>query len=254
MNTNTPSHPGLEPVLTAANENALAAESERVLRSFSAALAHNVNNALTGVIGYLELALRQAPPNSELIDHLENSLLCAFRAAGNVQQIVDFSLKAPSAEPLVVLSLRELAERKLAQLAAEVPATITIQVLGESPGWVQGNVELLESALVHLLQNAVEAMPLGGTMTLHLHEEGDQCSLSVSDTGPGVAKEVVAHLFEPFVTTKPAGHLGLGLALCRAFMRAQRGRLQVASLAGQGATVTLSLPSIRKEGERGAGS
>jgi signal transduction histidine kinase len=254
VNTKSPPHPGLEPVQAAANENTLAVESERVLRSFSAALAHNVNNALTGVIGYLELALRQAPPNRELMDHLENSLICAFRAANSVQQIVNFSLKPPTAEPLVVLSLRELAQRKLAQFAAEVPATIEIQLLGESPGWVQGNVELLESALLHLLHNAVEAMPLGGTMTLHLHEEGDQCSLSVSDTGPGVAKEVVARLFEPFVTTKTADHLGLGLAICRDIMRAQRGRLQVATLAGQGATVTLSLPSIRKEGERGAGS
>jgi signal transduction histidine kinase len=254
VNTKSPPHLGLEPVLAAANEHSLAAESERVLRSFSAALAHHVNNALTGVIGYLELALRQAPADSELKDHLENSLECAFRAADNVQQIVDFSLNPPSAEPLVVLSLREVAQRKLAEFATEVPATITTGLLGESPGWVQGNVELLESALLHLLHNAVEAMPLGGALTLHLHEEGDQCSLSVSDTGPGVAKEVVAHLFEPFVTTKPAGHLGLGLALCRACMRAQRGRLQVASLAGQGATVTLSLPSIRKEGERGAGS
>ena len=254
MNTKSPPHPGLEPVLAAANEHALAAESQRVLRSFSAALAHNVNNALTGVIGYLELALRQAPPDRELVDHLENSLICAFRAANSVQQIVDFSLKPPTAEPLVVLSLRELAQRRLAQFAAELPAAITTQLLGESPGWVQGNVELLESALLHLLQNAAEAMPLGGTMTLHLHEEGDQCSLSVSDTGPGVAREVIAHLFEPFVTTKASGHLGLGLALCRAFMQAQRGRLQVATLAGQGATVTLSLPSIRKEGERCAGS
>jgi signal transduction histidine kinase len=76
----------------------------------------------------------------------------------------------------------------------------------------------------------------------------------VRDTGPGVAPEVIAQLFEPFVTTKASGHLGLGLALCRELVRAQRGGLQVASVAGQGATVTLSFPSIRNEGERGAGS
>ncbi len=149
-----------------------------------------------------------------------------------------------------MLSLREIASRVLAHCQHSLPPSVTAEVTGDSPGWTQGNVALLENTLHHLLTNAVEAMPAGGVLTLHVHDEGDLCCLSVRDTGPGVAPEVIAHLFEPFVTTKASGHLGLGLALCRDMVQVQRGRLQVASLAGQGATVTLSFPALRNDGAR----
>jgi two-component system, cell cycle sensor histidine kinase and response regulator CckA len=249
VNSTSPSHLTLKPTPPAADAGA-----DPTLRRLAAGLAHNVNNALTGVIGYLELALGEAPPDGELASHLRNSLSCAFRAAETVRRIVTYAVRPPPADALAVLSLREAARRVLAGFTPSVPAAVMVQITGDSPGWIQADAALLDSALDQLLANAVEAMPHGGALTLHLHEEGDLCCLSVRDTGPGVAPEVIAQLFEPFVTTKAAGHLGLGLALCRELVRAQRGGLQVASVAGQGATVTLSFPSIRNEGERGAGS
>jgi signal transduction histidine kinase len=249
VNTTSPSHPTLEPIVPAADAGA-----DPALRRLAAGLAHNVNNALTGVIGYLELALGEVPADSEQAAHLRNSLSCAFRAADTVRRIVTFAVRPPAADALAVLSLREAARRVLSGFTPSLPAAVTVQITGDSPGWIQADAALLDSALEQLLANAVEAMPHGGSLTLHLHEDGDRCCLSVRDTGPGIAPQVIAQLFEPFVTTKTSGHLGLGLALCRDLVRAQRGGLQVASVAGQGATVTLSFPSIRNEGERGAGS
>jgi signal transduction histidine kinase len=256
VNSRGPTHPTPEPVAQACASAAPVADAgeDAVLRRLAASLAHNVNNALTGVIGYLELALSQTSPDSEVSAHLHSSLSCAFRAATAVRQIVAYAARPPSPDALAVVPLREVAQQMLARFTPRLLPNVSVEILGESPGWVQGNAELLESTLDQLMANALEAMPDGGTLTLHLHEEGEACSLSVSDTGPGIAAEVIPHLFEPFVTTKPTGHLGLGLALCRDMVLAQRGRLQVASLAGQGTTVTLSLPSIRNEGERGAGS
>jgi signal transduction histidine kinase len=256
VNSRATTHPTGEPVALACAcaEPGADAGPDPVLRRLAASLAHNVNNALTGVIGYLELALSQAPPDGELSAHLNNSLNCAFRAAAAVRQIVTYASRPSSPETLAVLSLREIAQRVLERFTPILLLNVKAEIVGESAGWVQGNAGLLECTLDQLVANALEAMPDGGTLTLHLHEEGESCSLSVSDTGPGIAAEAIPHLFEPFATTKPSGHLGLGLALCRNMVLSQRGRLQVASLAGQGATVTLTLPSVRKEGERVTGS
>ncbi len=166
-----------------------------VLCRLAASLAHNVNNSLTGVIGYLELALNQVPPDSEVAGHLHNSLTCAFRAADAVREIVTFAARPPTAGAIAVLSLREIASRVLAHCQQSLPASVTAEVTGESPGWTQGNVALLENTLHHLLTNAVEAMPAGGVLTLHVHDEGDLCCLSVQQAtpGPGVGgREVIA--------------------------------------------------------------
>jgi signal transduction histidine kinase len=238
---NSPSPPTLDHAPPAGNGH------DPLLRQLAASLAHNANNALTGVVGYLELALAQTPPDTDLAVHLHSSLNCAFRAAAVIRQIVAFAAKPEHVETLAVLSLRAAAERAVARPANFLPLNVTAQIAGESAGWTQANAALLDSVLDQLVANALEAMPDGGALTLFLHEEGDLACLSVSDTGPGIAPEVVARLFEPFVTTKSCGHLGLGLPLCHALVRAQHGRLQVASVAGQGATITLSFPSLRRE-------
>src|SRR5262245_51419073 len=86
------------------------APPDAVLRRLAASLAHNVNNALTGVIGYLELALRDAEPGTLAHERLESSLKCAFQVADTVRRIVTFALRPPADVSLAPLSLRELAE------------------------------------------------------------------------------------------------------------------------------------------------
>src|SRR5262245_1960588 len=88
----------------------ISANPDPVLRRLAASLAHNVNNALTGVIGYLELALRDAEPGTALQERLQGSLKCAFQVAVTVRRIVTFALRPPADVVLVPLSLRELAE------------------------------------------------------------------------------------------------------------------------------------------------
>jgi signal transduction histidine kinase len=225
-------------------ENAVLPGSEVALRRLAATLGHNVNNPLTGVIGYLELGLREASPGSPLHDHLTNSLECAYQAAAAVKRIVTFAFRSQGAEGLAPLSLRAVAERA-AEIARglRVPG-LTITVVGESSAWVHASDALVESALEQIVENAIEAMPAGGTLTFRVKDEGGRRCLSVCDTGGGMPTEVLAHLFEPFLTTKPSGHVGLGLVLCRDMIQAQGGTLTVVSFAGQGTTVSLSLPAV----------
>ncbi len=216
-------------------------DAAELQRRLTAALAHNVNNALAAVIAYLELALGETEANSLLHARLAEGLRCALGAAERVRRRVAFA-RRPEASHAAAVSLREAAEQAARRAGAEGPdLQIVLHVTG-SPCTVRINEPLLHLVLEQVVSNAAEAMPGGGTLTLRAWDEGHRCCLSVGDTGHGLGAEVRRRLFEPFFTTKSFGHLGLGLSLCRDVIEARGGALHVTSTGGQGTTVTLSFP------------
>jgi len=214
-----------------------------LLRQLAGCLAHNVNNALTGVIGYLELGLRSLSARVPAVDHLQASLDCAFQAAGAVKRIVTFACRPEILPPRQLLSLAALVEQVDERLRGRLRPPLTLQTVCSSPGWVLASESALQTALQQVIDNALEAMPCGGTLQLRVEQCDEWCRLIVADTGAGIAAEILPHLFEPFHTTKTSGHLGLGLVQCRDLMWLLGGRVEVASVAGQGTTVTLLLPA-----------
>jgi signal transduction histidine kinase len=217
--------------------------AEPVLRRLAASLAHNVNNALTGVIGYLELSLRDVPTDSVLRQRLEGSLSCAYQAANTVQRIVAFALRSKGSQKTARLSLAYLAEEAVDRVRnSQGDSVPRVSIQLESAAWVRGNAALLHEALEQLLANSLEATK--GTVVVRVWEENGLCCLSVTDDGPGVPASVMAHLFEPFVTTKTSGHLGLGLVLSREMLEAQGGTLDITSGLEKGTTATLTLPAV----------
>jgi signal transduction histidine kinase len=111
----------------------------------------------------------------------------------------------------------------------------------EELGTVAVHANLLFRALLNLVQNAVDAMPHGGTLTLAGQGTATHVQLSVRDTGSGIPAEYLATIFEPLHTSKPGG-TGLGLYLVQEIVTAHGGQLSVESVAGQGTTFTLTLP------------
>jgi PAS domain S-box-containing protein len=99
----------------------------------------------------------------------------------------------------------------------------------------------LRRVVLNLVQNAVDAMPQGGTLTLAGQRTATQVQLHVRDTGSGIPVEQLAHIFEPLYTTKPEG-TGLGLYIVQEIMAAHAGHVTVESALGQGTTFTLTLP------------
>ena len=108
-------------------------------------------------------------------------------------------------------------------------------------GLVAVHATTLRRAVLNLVQNALEAMPQGGTLTLTGRRTPTQVQLQVQDTGSGIAVAALAQIFEPLYTTKPGG-TGLGLYLVHEIVTAHGGQLTVASVEGQGATFTVTLP------------
>jgi signal transduction histidine kinase len=88
-------------------------------------------------------------------------------------------------------------------------------------------------------------MPSGGRLSLETEEVGGRCRLWVRDNGPGLPAEIQDHLFEPFLTTKEFGHLGLGLALAADLARVMDGTVTVSSCMGAGTTVLFSFPALK---------
>jgi signal transduction histidine kinase len=104
----------------------------------------------------------------------------------------------------------------------------------------------LRRALLNLLQNALEAMPQGGTLTVDGLRTAAHVQLTVRDTGSGIPAEQIPQIFEPLYTTKPTG-TGLGLYIAHEIVAAHGGQLTVASVVGQGTTFTITLPLMEPE-------
>jgi len=117
--------------------------------------------------------------------------------------------------------------------------------LDESLPDVDANAPQLELALLNLITNAVDAMPEGGTLAIHGAATDKGIRLEVADSGPGIPADLLPHLFEPWVTTKPVGHgSGLGLAIVRDVVRAQGGSVSASNQA-VGALFVIELPAAR---------
>ena len=101
---------------------------------------------------------------------------------------------------------------------------------------------LFRRVLTNLIVNAVQAMPQGGKLTITASKEGESLTVTVQDTGVGIAQETLARIFSPFFTTKAKGQ-GLGLAVCRRLVEAQDGTITVKSELGKGSAFTFTIPT-----------
>ena len=233
------------------------AQKMEAVGQLTGGIAHDFNNLLQGITGSLELLRRRMPTASpeQLERHLEGAMNSARRAAALTHRLLAFSRRQPldpkpvDPNPLIAamgdLLRRTIGERiaLVFDLHAEVPHTLC-------------DANQLESALLNLCINARDAMPDGGTLTLSTRgittaeplaadalPAGDYVAVVVSDTGMGMAPDVLARAFDPFFTTKPMGQgTGLGLSMIYGFARQSRGAARIESSPGCGTTVTLLLP------------
>jgi signal transduction histidine kinase len=127
-------------------------------------------------------------------------------------------------------------------LRLPAPHKVMLRVEGIAPlGMVALHPSTFRRALLNLLQNALDAMPEGGTLTLRGAGTATHVQVQVCDTGSGIPGEQLAQIFEPLYTTKSEG-TGLGLYITREIVGAHGGQIMVESVVGQGTTFTLTLP------------
>jgi len=106
------------------------------------------------------------------------------------------------------------------------------------------DAQQIEQVLINLIQNAIQAMPNGGSLHVSMSHTDDAVAIAIQDTGTGIPPENVTRIFDPFFTTKPEGEgTGLGLSVSYGIVSHHRGRIDVESVVGQGTTFTILLPT-----------
>ena len=228
----------------------------------SGGLAHDFNNLLSIVIGNLDFLTRLTQDDPKLLEPVLSALNAALRGGRLTERMLGFSQQSQAAvKPTDVNKVLDgmgdiIAKSLTAQVTINVELTDDLWLSDIDPGE-------LEDALLNLSLNAGDAMPQGGTFTIKtgnisLDEDyarlnpdvkpGDYVKISTSDTGTGIAADIVEKIFDPFFTTKDVGKgTGLGLSMVYGFAQRSKGHLDVTSEPGHGATFHLYLPRTRAQ-------
>jgi len=229
------------------------AQKMEAMGTLAGGIAHDLNNALTAIAGYAELALSQVPAGTARVD-VEEIRRAAERAGSVTKQLLAFS-RNKLVEPRV-FSLNDTVEsigRLLARLLGTDIEVLTTVACDVPP--ILGDPGQLEQAILNLAVNARDAMPAGGQLTLDTSVEqideafarahmpltpGSYAVLRMADTGHGMSPEVTSRIFEPFFTTKDVGKgTGLGLSMVYGTVKQMGGFIYVDSDVGRGTTFSL---------------
>lgn len=219
----------------------------------AAGVAHELNNPLTTVTGFVELAIEDLPPDSPQRADLELVLEESYRARGVVRRLLDFS--RPVEDQRVRADVNELVGQVIPlvqHLARTGGVAIQTELASDLP-WISLDPNQIKQVLLNLIHNGLQAMHTGGLLTIRTllappsaSEAGDEdllVAISIRDTGEGIPPENLERLFEPFFTTRPAGRgTGLGLSVSYGIVSSHGGHIEVESQVSKGSNFTIYLP------------
>ncbi len=231
--------------LEASQEQLLQAGKLAALGQLVSGVAHEINNPLTIISGHAQMLSRRLSDRG-LQQQLAKILDGATRAAKIVQNLQTFGRPRP--REVQWIDMRDVITRALAlrEDGLRFQGIALIREIPEHVPAVRGDAAQLEQVILNLVLNAEQAL-LGSPapkITVRLMVVEDWLRVSVTDTGPGIAPDVLPRIFEPFFTTKPVGQgTGLGLSICYSIAQSHEGRLVAESLPGCGATFVLDLPA-----------
>jgi PAS domain S-box-containing protein len=224
-------------------------------------IAHDFNNLLLAVQGYADLLLLKRKEGDAGWVELQEIARAAKRASELTQQLLTFSRKVES--KLKPLDLNHEIEQVYKLLQRTIPKMIDIELdLQEELHTIYADAAQVEQAMMNLGLNARDAMPQGGTLRVETRnvrltqenpcvssdvEPGDYVRLSLMDTGCGMDREILEHIFEPFYTTKETGKgTGLGLAMVYGIVKNHGGAIRCESRPGEGTTFDIYFPVMEK--------
>jgi signal transduction histidine kinase/CheY-like chemotaxis protein len=234
--------------LVTARDDAVMANQAK--NAFLSSTSHELRTPLNAVLGFAQL-LQLSDLSHEDEDGVERILAAGHHLLALINELIDiariesgeFSL---SVEPVAVQPVVDETCQLMAPLAAD--RSITISQPSPPPGLaVEADRQRLRQILVNLMSNAIKYNRAGGTVTITCQATGpDQATLTVADSGPGIAAADLDRIFHPFerlgAEQTAIEGTGIGLPLARAFAEAMRGSLSAASVPGEWTTFTISLP------------
>ncbi|PWH11928.1 MAG: hypothetical protein DDG60_15855 [Anaerolineae bacterium] len=213
----------------------------------AAGVAHELNNPLTTVVGFTELALEELPLDSPLRRDLELVLKESRRARSVVRRLLDFARQGETNR--VKADINEIVEDVLL-LTKHLMHTNNVQPvvrLGENLPWASMDRNQIKQVVINLINNALYAMPRGGQLEVETacqpRYNRQWITLAVRDTGVGIPPENLARIFEPFFTTRgDRGGTGLGLSVTYGIVTEHSGMIEVESEVNVGSSFIVWLP------------
>ena len=232
------------------------AQKLEAIGTLAGGIAHDFNNILAAILGYGEMALKDAAEGSAQRRHIDAAMSAGMRAKSLVERILAFSRSGMGER--VPVHVQSVVAEALELVAASLPAGITLErQLDAGDAGVLGDPTQVHQVVMNLCANAVQAMKSSGTLSVALRHvqlshprcttsvlaSGSYIALSVRDTGSGIAPQLLDRIFDPFFTTKQVGvGTGLGLSLVHGIVTDLDGGICVDSVPGAGSTFCVYLP------------
>jgi len=231
-------------------EKVLRSQRMESLGSFAGGVAHDMNNVLRTIMDVAGSTQVSMPDAETLGKCMDKVLQACTRGRTLVRGLLDFSRQ--DLNDAAVMDLNTVLEEQLRFLGRLTPSSI--QVVREFDGNLcpmHGDAFALSGAIMHLLMNALDAMPDGGLLTLRTRLQGpDEVRIEVEDTGLGMSKDILGKAMDPFFTTKPRGKgAGLGLPAVYGAVKSHQGTMEIHSEPGRGTLVQITLP-VSPEGSK----
>jgi len=208
----------------------------------AASIAHEIRNPLAAMRGSIQMLRAEMDGRTEQAQLMEIILRESDRLNKIVADYLNYARPRPAELKNVDLKALVTDTFKLLRNSDEiVDGHLLKEDLPARPAIVSGDPEQLKQVCWNIARNALKAMPMGGTFRVSLKEvEDGRLRLSFTDSGCGMTREQVEHLFEPFTST--TGGTGLGLSIVYQIIRDHSGTINVRSRQGQGTTITIELP------------
>ena len=239
------------------NKEMLQAQKMEAVGTLAGGIAHDFNNLLQGILGFTQMLLMEKDGNDPDTAKLKQIEKAAHRASELTQQLLAFSRKVES--NLRPVDLNQELEQVRNLLERTIPKMIAIELhLEDHLNVIRADPAQLEQVIMNLGVNARDAMPDSGKLVFEtenatLDQEyckahlgarpGRYVLLSISDTGQGMDRETLEHIFEPFFTIKEVGSgTGLGLAMVYGIIKGHGGYIMCYSEPGEGTTFKIYLP------------
>lgn len=227
-------------------------EKFRTAGELAAGIAHEIRNPLTSITGSVEM-LAESPGLSE---NNRGLLSIVLKESGRLNRIIEDFLAYAKKGSLDMKkeNLCEIVKDSMEMLdrGRKLPCNVRVNLVSPPrPAVVSADKGLMAQVFLNLLSNALDAVDGCGTISIRIDPDtadSDFCSVTITDTGPGIPQEQLNKLFDPFYTTKKNG-VGIGLCIAEKVVREHSGRMDIISEEGKGTSVTVVIPTRQGVGD-----
>ncbi|MBN2366033.1 MAG: response regulator [Calditrichaeota bacterium] len=228
-------------------------EKMKLVGELASASAHHLNNILSVITGRAQILQNKlkASPHLKDIAMIEQAAGDGAQAVRRLQSIKTQNFPVSRFELLsindLILEVVEITRPRFEREAQSRGLTYDVKMTLGSAAYIKGDPAALREVFLNLINNALDAMPRGGKLTIQTTMEKDRVILFFSDTGEGIPEEMKEKIFQPFFSTKGAKGNGLGLSIAADIINMHQGKIYLDSILNKGSIFMVELPAVREK-------